>query len=77
MPMGNAERYRSGMSSDGGGFRSQAAGNKTYGGGRSMPNLGPVQDKLGYAKRDAEQKARRNLTLKRIQAGQGLKFSIM
>lgn len=77
MPMGNAERYRSGMATGGGGFNSSAAGNKTYGGGRPQPNLGPTRDKLGYAKRDAEAKARRNLTLKRIQAGQGLKFSIM
>lgn len=78
------ERYRSGMATGGGGFNSAAAGLKRYGGGRSVPNLGPVRDKLGYAKRDAAEKARRNLTLKRMKMdprspapGQGLNFKVM
>lgn len=44
-----------------------SVGNKVYGGGRSFPNIGPV-DKLGYRERDAKHKARRTAILKRMQA---------
>lgn len=37
---------------NGTGFNNYAAGKKHYGGGRSMPNIGPVGDLLGYAIRD-------------------------
>lgn len=43
-----------------------SVGNKVYGGGRSMPTLGPV-DKLGYRERDAKHKARRQAILNRMQ----------
>ena len=75
--MASSERYRSGMSQDGGGYEAYSAGDKRYGGGRSAPNVGPVRDKLGYAKRDRETKAKRNLALKRMQQDQGRKFEIM
>ena len=35
------------------GFMKFAAGNKTYGGGRPMPTVGPV-DPIGYKERDAK-----------------------
>lgn len=54
--------YR-GVAKAGGGFSSYAAGNKTYGGGRSMPTLGPV-DPLGYRERDLKLKARQNALLR-------------
>lgn len=34
-----------------------AVGNKVYGGGRSAPNIGPV-DKLGYKEREANNAAK-------------------
>lgn len=45
-----------------------AVGNKIYGGGRSMPNIGPVDDKLGYKERDLKHQARRNAISRRIKA---------
>jgi hypothetical protein len=42
-------------------------GNKIYGGGRSFPTMGPV-DKLGYAERDANHRARRNALLRQMKA---------
>lgn len=57
-----ATNYR-GVARAGGGFNALAAGNKMYGGGRSMPTLGPV-DRLGYAERDAKLKARNNALLR-------------
>lgn len=50
-------------------FNSYAAGNKTYGFGRSNPTDGPV-DKLGYRERDAKHAARRNAILRRLKATQ-------
>ena len=47
-------------------FNQYAAGNKTYGMGRSNPTMGPV-DKLGYAERDRQAVARRNALLQRLQ----------
>jgi hypothetical protein len=55
------------------GFTPYAAGNKIYGGGRSMPTIGPV-DKSGYRERDAKAKARRNALLRRMKAGQQGRF---
>lgn len=69
-------RYR-GIASAGGGFNALAAGGKSYGGGRSMPNLGPVQNRLGYQQRDNAAAARRNLVLKRMQQNNGMKFQVM
>lgn len=57
------------------GFNPYGAGNKVYGSGRSMPNLGPVTDREGYAERDRAAKARkqqmkRNSMLRYMQASQ-------
>lgn len=60
----------SGAAKAGGGFEANAAGNKVYGSGRSMPTIGPV-DPTGYAERDRKTKARRNAMLAQIQAMQG------
>jgi hypothetical protein len=46
-----------------------AVGNKVYGGGRSMPNIGPV-DRLGYRERDAVSAARRDAVLRKLKAVQ-------
>lgn len=51
-----------------GGFNAYAAGIKHYGGGRSMPNLGPVSNKLGYAKRDLKRSALQNAIARRMKA---------
>lgn len=50
-------------------FNPYAAGNKRYGGGRSMPNIGPVsgQGQMGYAQRDNQAKARKEAILRRLQ----------
>lgn len=50
------------------GFNSYAAGKKTYGGGRSMPNIGPVMNMQGYNERDNKAKARKNAALRRLKA---------
>lgn len=52
----------------GAGFNSFGAGDKVYGMGRSMPNLGPVGDRSGYAKRDREVAMQRNALLRKLQA---------
>jgi hypothetical protein len=49
------------------GFNSYAAGAKRYGGGRSMPNIGPVANKQGYNERDNKAAARKRALLKRLQ----------
>lgn len=51
-----------------GGFNSYSAGIKHYGGGRSMPNVGPVSDLLGYAKRDRKRSAMQNAIARRLKA---------
>lgn len=51
-----------------------SVGNRIYGGGRSSPNIGPV-DRMGYAERDATAAARRNAILRRMQSLQGGKFA--
>jgi len=48
-------------------FNRYAVGNKVYGGGRSMPTLGPV-DPLGYRERDLAIKSRRNALLRMLKA---------
>lgn len=52
-----------GVASAGGGFNRLSAGKKNYG-GKSMPTVGPVMGKLGYAERDAKLKARNNALLR-------------
>lgn len=63
-----------GVATAGGGFNPLAAGTKTYGGGRPMPTIGPVNP-LGYKERDAQVQARRNAMLKQIQAMQQQNFA--
>lgn len=43
----------------GGGFNSQAAGNRVYGGGRPFPNVGRggAESQRGYTERDARRRA--------------------
>jgi hypothetical protein len=55
-----------------GSVASYAAGDKSYGAGRPMPNIGPVsgQGMLGYSQRDNQAQARKNAILRRLQ-GQG------
>lgn len=69
--MGDFMRYLQGGSS---GFQPYAAGNKIYGGGRPMPNLGPVTDTQGYVERDLRLKTLRENMLKRMQASQQGRF---
>jgi hypothetical protein len=52
----------------GGGFNPFSAGRKMYGSGRDFPTSGKV-DKLGYAERDAQTRARRGAILRRMQSG--------
>lgn len=64
------------------GFNSYAAGVKRYGGGRRMPNIGPVsgQGKMGYSERDNQAKARKNAILRRLKgqaSGNPMSSSIM
>jgi hypothetical protein len=49
-------------------FNPYAAGKKIYGGGRSMPNIGPVSGsgQMGYNQRDLEAKARKSAILRRL-----------
>lgn len=65
------------LSGAGQNFNPYAAGNKTYGGGRSAPNVGPVsgQGLLGYKERDMRGRLRRNALLKRMQAGQNGRYA--
>lgn len=51
-----------------------SVGNKVYGGGRSFPNVGPV-DKLGYRERDAASKARRDAILRRMKSNMNAKYA--
>lgn len=50
-------------------YNPYATGNRVYGGGRSMPNIGP-SDPAGYRERDKLHKARRNAMLRRMKAQQ-------
>lgn len=49
-----------------GGFNAYAAGRKHYGGGRPMPNIGHVMNKLGYSKRENEAEARKKAVMRRL-----------
>lgn len=49
-------------------INSYGAGAKHYGGGRSMPNIGPVKDKSGYKKRDRRLDSKRQALLNQLQA---------
>jgi len=50
------------------GFNNYAAGRKVYGGGRSMPNVGPVLNRLGYSQRDNAAEARKSAILRRLKS---------
>lgn len=54
------------------GFQKYGVGNKSYGGGRPMPNIGPVggQGLMGYANRDQQAKARKDAIMRRLKAQQ-------
>lgn len=47
-------------------FNPYAAGKKSYGAGRPMPNIGPVMNMQGYNERDNKAKARKNAVLRRL-----------
>lgn len=49
----------------GAGFNNLAAGNKSYGSGRPMPNVGKTQNMVGYGMRDGKMAARREALLRR------------
>ena len=49
----------------GAGFNNLAAGSKSYGSGRPMPNLGKTQNMAGYAVRDSKMAARRQALMRR------------
>lgn len=51
------------------GYSPYAAGRKMYGGGRTMPTVGSV-DNQGYVERDRRAAAKRQAILNRMQAGQ-------
>ena len=51
------------------GFNKYAAGNKSYGAGRPMPTVGPV-DPMGYKERDAKRKVLQTAALRRLQSRQ-------
>lgn len=51
---------------DGNGFNNYSAGKKVYGGGRPMPNIGPVSDLSGYAERDNAARARKAAIERRL-----------
>lgn len=55
------------------GFNSYAAGKKRYGGGRSMPNIGPVSGmgQQGYNERDQKAKARKSAVMRRLKGQMG------
>ncbi|MFF5977033.1 hypothetical protein ACFY7C_36635 [Streptomyces sp. NPDC012769] len=50
------------------GFNPYGAGKKHYGAGRTMPNIGPVSNKQGYAERDNKAAARKAAMLRRLKA---------
>lgn len=55
------------------GFNPYGAGNKVYGAGRPMPNVGAV-NKEGYRKRDRLAKARKNAMMRRLKAQKNRKY---
>jgi hypothetical protein len=62
----NPLRGRNGSLQGGAGYNRQAAGAKSYGGGRPFPNIGKTANKAGYNERDAKNEARKNAVLRRI-----------
>lgn len=54
-------------------YNAYAAGNKVFGGGRSMPTIGAV-DPSGYRERDLRIKARRNAVLRRLKSNKNKKY---
>lgn len=53
-------------------FNPYAAGNKRYGAGRPMPNIGPVAHPQGYNERDNRAQAKKNAIIRRMKgAGSG------
>lgn len=56
------------------GINPYSVGNKVYGGGRSMPTIGPV-DKTGYVERDAKAAARRDAILRRLKSNNAGKYA--
>jgi hypothetical protein len=59
------------------GFNTYAAGVKRYGGGRSMPNIGPVSGmgQSGYNERENKAKARKVAIMRRLKGQMGGNFS--
>lgn len=51
-------------------FNPYGAGQKVYGSGRPMPNIGPTSSPEGYRTRDLQAKARRQAMLQRLKAAQ-------
>lgn len=49
----------------GAGFNAYAAGSKSYGGGRPMPNVGKTSNMAGYGLRDSKMAARREALMRR------------
>lgn len=47
-----------------------AAGKKSYGAGRPMPNIGPVAHPAGYSERDNKAKAKRAALIRRLKGQQ-------
>lgn len=47
-------------------FNPYSAGNKHYGAGRPMPNIGPVANPQGYNERDNKAKARKRAIMRRM-----------
>lgn len=56
------------------GFNPYGAGQKTYGGGRSFPNIGPTSNPQGYNIRDREGAQKRNAMLRRLKSRQRGKY---
>lgn len=50
------------------GFNPYGAGGKTYGGGRSAPNIGPTSKPESYNERDRIGRQKRNAMLRRLKA---------
>lgn len=51
------------------GYNAYSSGKKQYGAGRLGPNQGTVQNRTGYAERDAKMKARREALTQRLKLG--------
>lgn len=60
-----------------GGFEAYSLGNKTYGAGRPMPNIGSssYQGRKGYQGRDNRLRAQRDALLQRMQAGNNKEYA--